>query len=677
MKKALLFALAVLFTTAMMAQNRTMILQESFDGSGMPFGWSVAGMGLSNWSVTATANAGGVPNEVQLNWSPEFDGLSRLVTPAVNLSGIQSVVVSFKHSLDNYSGTTRLGVATSSDDGATWNEGWSQNFSSTTTQTLVQEIITPDMGQSSVRFCIFFEGNSYNINYWYFDDVEIYTLENLDLAVTQLNFPSFIGAGTITPAMSISNKGVTAVTSVEASYQVNDDEPVVETFALDLASLNETDVQFSMPVSLMPGSYNITLTILNVNGTVDDNPDNNSMSKSVSIALGSAQRIPMIEHFSSSTCGPCVSVNQAMLNLTNNNPGKYTYTKYPMSWPGSGDPYYTDEGGVRRNYYGCNAVPETFLDGVDQGYSAVSQANLDANYNTPAFADIRGSFTTNGTNIHIIVDLMSYIELSNVRTYVSVNEKTTTGNVGSNGETSFHHIMMKMLPDAQGTTMSISSGEIQRLEFDYDMASTHVEEMDDLEVSVWLQDHSSKEIFNSHFMFETADHPYPVENLTLVEDESGEENLMVLAWEAPEQGCPLGYDVFVNGELMVENVTNLEYSFAAELGDMYIAEVQAKYADDVTSVKAVVSKQNTWAVAESHVQSCRLYPNPASNMVRIDAESEMQQVEVYDVLGNLMERVNVSGKSADINLNGYCNGVYFVNVIQAESISTQRLVIAH
>ena len=50
------------------------------------------------------------------------------------------------------------------------------------------------------------------------------------------------------------------------------------------------------------------------------------MEKDFVIALGQAQRIPMIEHFSSSTCYPCVNVNQHMADFTASNPGKYTYT---------------------------------------------------------------------------------------------------------------------------------------------------------------------------------------------------------------------------------------------------------------------------------------------------------------------------------------------------------------
>lgn len=677
MRKSLLFVFAMLFATVTMAQNRNSLLRESFDGSSIPAGWSIAGAGASNWSISSTNNAGGSANELQLYWDPQFNGMSRFVSPAVDLTDVSSVIVSFKHCLDNYTGSNRIGVATSSDSGNTWNEAWSQGFSNSTQYSFTQELSTPDMGKANVQFCIFFNGNSYNINNWYFDDIEVYTLENLDLGATAINVPDFVGAGNLPISMQVFNYGVTTVTSVEASYQIDENEPVTETFSVDIPSLGTAALDFTTLAALIPGTYSLTVNILNVNGTPDDIEDNNTLAKNVSVALGSAQKIPMIEHFSSSTCGPCVSVNTAMLNLCNNNPGKFTYTKYQMNWPGSGDPYYTEEGGVRRNHYGVSAVPQVFMDGEDQGYGAATQATLDAHYNTPAFAEIRGAFTVEGNTIHVSADIMSYIDMNNVRAFVTVNEKETHNNVGGNGETSFHHIMMKMLPNGNGSTISIAAGEYKHLEFSHDMSSTHVEEMTDLEVSVWVEDFNAKSVFNSHFMYENTEHPYAPQNVTLTEDETGEENIMVLTWDAPEQGNPTGYNVFLNGELVAENTADMSYTFIGEFGTFYVTEVQAVYGDDMTSVKVVAAKTNTWAVAENTESSCHVYPNPANNMIRIDATSEMQQIGIYNTVGALVESFNVNGKSVQLNLANYTNGVYFININHADGNSTQRLVITH
>ena len=585
MKKALLFTIAILFAMAAVAQNRAILLQESFDASGMPAGWGPIDHN-SNWSISSSQNAGGTANELKLYYNPQFNGTTHFVSPAVDLTGITSVIFSFKHCLDNYSGAHTLGIATSSDNGTTWNTGWSQSYSSDGVWTVNQEISTSDMGNNNVKFCIFYTGNSYNIDNWYFDDILVFTLEDLDLGLTGSSVPAFLSSGEYGFDMTVFNYGSTPVTSVEASYSVDGVASSSQVFNVNIPSLASATLTFDDFVEFIPGSYTVDFSIDKVNGENDNVADNNMMSKSFYVALTSAERIPMIEHFSSSTCGPCVSVNTQMLNFCNNNPGRFTYTKYQMNWPGNGDPYYTDEGGVRRNYYGVSAVPQCFLDGVDQGFAAVQQSVFDQHADIDAFMDIRGSFSVQGNVVHVLVDVMPYID-AEARVYVSINEKTTHNNVGGNGETSFHHIFMKMLPNAQGTPCTFNASELQQLEFTQDMSGTHVEEMDDLEVSIWVQNFGTHEILNSHFAYEyTTEHPYPVENLSLTENPTGGYQAI---WSAPTNGNPLGYDVYVNGELAESGTTATEYQFQGDPDGFNFVEVIALYAEDMTSVKAAVS----------------------------------------------------------------------------------------
>ena len=591
MKKFLLFAFALLLATASMAQNRVVLLQESFDGASMPAGWSIDAH-ESNWSVSATNNAGGQANEMHLAWSPQFNGMSRLVSPAVDLTGINSLVFSFKHALDNYSGANTIGVATTSDGGTTWNQAWTQSYSTSGAWSVSQEISTSDMGQANVQFCIFFNGSSYNINDWFFDDISAFTLENLDLGLESVTLNDFVGSGETSFGINVFNYGVTTVTSVQATYAVEGLEPVTETFTVNIPSLGIQTLNFTTSTMLVPGSYNVAYSIDLVNGQEDDVTANNTYEKGVSVAIGAAEKIPMIEHFSSSTCGPCVNVNTTMLNFCNNNPGRFTYTKYQMNWPGNGDPYYTEEGGVRRNYYGVNAVPQCFLDGEDQGYAAITQAVFDQHAERTAFMEVRGSFSVSGNTISVKADVMPYID-AEARVFISVNEKETHNNVGGNGETSFHHVFMKMLPDAQGTSVNFTSCENQHLEFTQDMSGTHVEEMSDLEVSIWVQNYNTKETFNSHFAYEYTDvHPYPVENLTVM-DEAPMKGTMYAVWDAPANGNPIGYNVYVNNELVAENITENSYSFQSQPDVFYVVGVVALYEGGMTSVKVLASASSS------------------------------------------------------------------------------------
>ena len=587
MRKTLLFVFALLFATAAMAQTRAVYIEETFDGNALPAGWTRVGVGVNNWSISSTNNAGGQANELLLNWSPQFNGLARFVSPVVDLTGLNSIVISFKHCLDNYSGSHALGIATTSDGGTTWNQAWTQNYSTDGSYTVTQQVTTTDVGSANFQFCIFYNGNSYNIDNWFFDDIKAFTLENLDIATTGTNLPDIHGIGNMSVSLGVMNYGSTTVTSIEASYEIEGMEPVTQTFNVNLASLATTNLNFTQPITLPnPGSYPVTLRILHVNGEEDDVAENNTWEKTVSVPLDGVQRIPMIEHFSSSTCGPCVSVNNQMNTFCNNNAGRFTYTKYQMNWPGNGDPYYTAEGGVRRVYYGISAVPNVIIDGVNLGSTAVNANTFNQHADEPGYFDVRGSFTVEGNDIHIIADVMPYVDVE-ARVYVSVNEKVTHNNVGGNGETSFHHVFMKMMPNGEGSSITFSGAELQRLEFTQNMGSTHVEEMSDLEVSIWVQNNGSKYVYNSHFAYEyTEVHPYPVENLTLTEA-NAPRGMLMAAWDAPTEGNPIGYNVYVNNELVAENITDTEYAFESDPDVFYVVGVVALYPDEQTSVRAV------------------------------------------------------------------------------------------
>ena len=684
MKKTLLFVLALLLSTAMFAQNRASLLHETFDGTDMPEGWTINGLGTSNWSIVHSNKAGGDANELKINYYPSFNGISRVVMTPINLTDVESVIVSFKHYLDNFSGAHNIGIATSS-DGSTWNTGWSQTYNSTGGGSVSELISTPDMGKENVYFCIYYEGYSYNINDWYFDDIEIFTQENLDLKLVSIDVPNIVNAGVTEVSFTVQNMGATTVeqftietVDISADYCGTTDP---QTFETNLAPFEIAQFTLQISFDLNPGTYNIPIDIIDVNGTVDDDTNNNGMDKTFNVSAGIAQRIPMIEHFSSSTCPPCVNVNYAMANLTAANPGKYTYTKYPCYWPGSGDPYCNDDVRTRVSFYACNAAPQTFLDGIDQGFTSVTQGALDEHYATPAFADVRGAFNVEGNTINVIADFMSYFNMSGVNAYISINEKTTTGNVGTNGETEFHHILMKMLEDGNGNPLELNIGEYKRFEYSFDMSSTFVEEMDDLEVSLWIQDPVSREIFNSRFAYEYTEHCYPVQNLrsAIV----GDCITLHIDWDAPEQGTPVGYNIYVNGELIEENFTGNSYTNVTIAGELYddkhvhIAEVVAVYENGMTSVAAIAIIDNDWInVAETEDVNVMIYPNPASDVVKVTTVNGQQStVKVYNTLGMLVEEIEINSNETEINVSDYNPGIYFFNIQTENGNVTKKIVV--
>ncbi len=83
------------------------------------------------------------------------------------------------------------------------------------------------------------------------------------------------------------------------------------------------------------------------------------------------------------------------------------------------------------------------------------------------------------------------------RLHVVVVEKTTTGNVATNTETSFKNVMMKMLPDPNGTIIDCTPDTPISTNLSVDLTGTFIEDFADLDVIVFVQDFTTKEIMNS------------------------------------------------------------------------------------------------------------------------------------------------------------------------------------
>ena len=591
MKKHLFFVIALLLSVTIFAQERAFIVNESFNSSSMPSGWYFTGEGSENFEVRTSSNAGGDPNELYFKSIPIITNGIHLVMATANLTNVSELGLSFKHYLNNDQLSSTIGFATSSDNGATWNTGWSQTYSNSTStgQYEINETFsTPDMGKNNVLICMFYEGNTYNFNKWYFDDICIFTQGGgeggADLQMSAINVNSIVPAGMVDISFTVNNTGEETVTSFEASYEIEGYEAVTETFETNLSPSGNKQFTFQTQAGLVAGAYSVKVEVVSVNGASDAESSNNSMTKDINTYMRTVQRTPMIEHFSSSTCQPCVGVDNAMMELTSNNPGKYTYTKFPVNWPGLGDPYAFPDCIVRSDYYEVQTVPNIALDGQIKS-SAVTQSELDDRLNATSYVDIAGAFDVEGNTINVTADIISYIDMPNVRVFLSVNEKTTTGNASSNGMTEFHHIFMKMLGGINGIETTFNAGEYQRFVFSFDMTETYMEEIDDLEVTVWVQTYDSKEIHNSNYLNEYVEHPYPAQNLEL--------NGATMTWEAPAEGTPSAYMIYVNGELVSDNTTSLTYTINGT-SEIFSAEVVAVYGETKSiGITNFVSSCNT------------------------------------------------------------------------------------
>lgn len=497
MKQYLFLMLLIAGLNPLLSQS---LLTENFTSTVFPpSGWTID-VQDTNWSRSYSNAAGGeATGEANLYFYPQFNGTTRFISPAINLSGISTVALSFRHRLDWDINSVVIGVATRTGTSGTWTTVWLATATADIAASSVDVLINnANTSQSNFQFCIFFSGDSYNINNYYIDDILLFVPEALDGKMNALTVNPYNEQGNISITGSVKNNGQNSISSFSVNYSL--DGGVVHTTPVagqSLAFGDTYDFSCAQVWNATAGNYELKSWISDVNSATDLENSNDSLSMEVSIATQSTEMTPLFEEFTSSTCSPCASYNSSLFDPWFDSHSGFSLIKYQMNWPGTGDIYYTTDGGVRRYYYEISGVPSLLCQGKK---FYISQTGIDTTFAnaqaTPAFFAIEATATHSGWTVFVSATITPYITgLFNV--FGVVVEKTTTGNVGSNGETSFKNVMMDIVPVASGLPLDFKADSSIIQTFAFDMGSTHVEEMNDLQAIIFIQKYGSRQVMQS------------------------------------------------------------------------------------------------------------------------------------------------------------------------------------
>lgn len=349
-----------------------------------------------------------------------------------------------------------------------------------------------------------------------------------DVAITSLDLAKYTPKNTnMSIKGSITNYGAQNLSSFRLHYSVDGGAPVSMLISgINVASSGGTynfthNVPYSTPTI---GAKNIAVWASNPNAGADGDSSNNNASGTFTIVNSTVPRKVLHEIFTSSTCPPCKPGNEVLKNVLDFKVGDWTTIKYQVNFPGTGDPYYTSEVATRFSYYGASFAPWLTVDGDNEWGAASANANsyteafFDAKKAEPSLASLTADFKLEGKTVTVsgnVTPVQAFTN-SNMKLRIAVVEKVTKNNVKNNGETEFYAVMKKMLPNATGTTVSLSSGNAvpytQSFTFpgEYrlpsngqaaniiNLATEHsVEEFGGLYAIVFLQDDNDKTVWQS------------------------------------------------------------------------------------------------------------------------------------------------------------------------------------
>lgn len=437
--------------------------------------------------------------------------------------------------------------------------------------------------------------------------------------------------------------GTTTITSLDINYSINGAAPIVDNLS-GLNLLLFDTLTFNHNITWNPtatGSYFIEIWASNLNGNTDMDPSNDYFSDSIHIWNALAVKQPLIETFTSSTCGPCNPANVTAEALFVQNPGKITSIKYQADWPGSGDPYYTDEVGNRIAYYAINSVPRMEIDGGwDQNGNNITQQIVDDYVNELCLIDLSSNYSINGKTVDfdITIDPLENFNSNNLVVHSAIIEETTYNNVKNNGETQFEHVVKKMVPSDNGTPInSLVAGQqvtlnLQhifqgnyRLPFDASSPINHtiehsVEDFSNLMVAVWIQDILTKEVYQS-------------------------------AYAILSTFTPITYDC-INESCIDPGTGNGQF----------------------TTLASCETSCNLTSIGENSEIIQLIYPNPSTDKIYIsNLKEDNTLIKIYDINGRLVLENKISNQEY-LNISTLSKGIYQIKFEGSDWNEMRKLI---
>ena len=90
-------------------------------------------------------------------------------------------------------------------------------------------------------------------------------------------------------------------------------------------------------------------------------------------------------------------------------------------------------------------------------------------------------------------------------------------------------------------------------------------------------------------------------------------------------------------------------------------------------VKTIDAELN---INENTDVSINIYPNPAKDLVKLSVVSGQQStVRIYNVLGMMVDEIEMNSNEIEINVSSYKPGIYFINVETSNGNIIKKMIV--
>ena len=121
------------------------------------------------------------------------------------------------------------------------------------------------------------------------------------------------------------------------------------------------------------------------------------------------------------------------------------------------------------------------------------------------------------------------------------------------------------------------------------------------------------------------------------------------------------------------------WTYTVKSNVAYYVVAQAKNADDmfgeIAKVEFMVEYTDTTAVAEFDEAMFEVYPNPASEYVRIMSDVEIESLMIFSMDGKMVCSQDVNQEETMIDLTGFAKGSYIVRILSNDRFVVRRIIV--